>query len=53
VKNYIQKKNKEVVVQADASMESENEIANIHKIRAKMLNKESNSGWDFFACFEK
>jgi site-specific DNA-methyltransferase (adenine-specific)/modification methylase len=47
-KLYSEKKDKEAVVQADASIESGNEIGSIHKISAKILNKESNNGWDFW-----
>jgi site-specific DNA-methyltransferase (adenine-specific)/modification methylase len=50
-KLYSEKKDKEIVVQADVSIESGNEIGNIHKVSAKMLNKESNNGWDFFCMF--
>ena len=46
-KLYSQKKDKEAVVQAE-SIESGNEIGSIHKISAKVLNKESNNGWDFW-----
>jgi site-specific DNA-methyltransferase (adenine-specific)/modification methylase len=38
-KLYSVKKDREVVVQVDMSIESGNEIGNIHKISAKMLNK--------------
>nr|WP_269763557.1 site-specific DNA-methyltransferase [Candidatus Endomicrobium trichonymphae] len=47
-KLYSRKKDKEAVVQADASIESGNEIGSIHEISAKILNKESNNCWDFW-----
>ncbi len=47
-KLYSEKKDKEAVVQADASIESGNEIGSIHKISAKILKKENNNGWDFW-----
>lgn len=47
-KLYSEKKDREAVVQANASIESGNEIGSIHKISAKILNKESNNGWDFW-----
>lgn len=38
-KLYSEKKDREAVVQANASIESGNEIGSIHKISAKILNK--------------
>ncbi|MCR4334789.1 MAG: DNA methyltransferase [Patescibacteria group bacterium] len=45
---YLKNGDKKAVVLADSTLSSNEEIGSIHKVSARLLNKETNNGWTFW-----